>query len=245
MRAAIVEDSAPDREALVSGLKRYARETGLMIQTDVFTNAENFLENYKAVYDVIFMDIILPGITGMDAAARLRKLDRSVALIFVTDMRRYALQGYKVGAMDYFLKPVQYFDLKMRLDMIALSRRKTSETITVHVAKQGDMRLRLDDIYYIEVMNRDLTYHTVEGQITERRALKTLEKELSEQGFHRCSASFLVNLRWCTGLSGDTVTVAGEELKISRGMRQEFLSHLREVFGTVSAAAGNEEGKAP
>ncbi len=243
MRAAIVEDSAPDREALVSGLKRYARETGLVIQTDVFANAENFLENYKAVYDVVFMDIILPGITGMDAAARLRRLDRSVALIFVTDMRRYALQGYKVGAMDYFLKPVQYFDLKMRLDMIALSRKKTCETITVHVAKQGDRRLRLDDIYYIEVLNRDLTYHTVDGQITERRALKSLEKELAEQGFHRCSASFLVNLRWCTGLNGDTVTVAGEELKISRGMRQEFLSHLREVFSSGSGQVEWKEGE--
>ena len=240
MRAAIVEDTERDREALQSGLNRYAREMGLVIQTDVFLNAESFLENYKAVYDVVFMDIILPGMTGMDAAARLRRMDAEVALIFVTDMRRYALQGYKVGAMDYFLKPVRYFDLKMRLDMIALSRKKSGNYLTVHVAKQGDRRLPLDDIYYIEVMNRDLTYHTVEGPITERRALKTLEKDLAGQGFHRCSASFLVNLKWCAGLSGDTVTVAGEKLKISRGMRQEFLSHLKEVFGPVE---GSKERK--
>lgn len=245
MRAAIVEDSEKDREALLSGIRRYGRENGLAIQTDVFFNAENFLENYRAVYDVVFMDIILPGMTGMDAAARLRRLDAEVALIFVTDMRRYALQGYKVGAMDYFLKPVNYFDLKMRLDMIALSRKKTGAFLTVHVAKQGDRRLPLDDIYYIEVMNRDLTYHTVDGQITERRALKTLEKELAGQGFRRCSASYLVNLKWCQGLMGDTVTVAGEELKISRGMRAEFLSHLKEVFGPVGGNDGKKEESDP
>ena len=245
MRAAIVEDSEKDREALLSGIRRYGQEHGLVIQTDVFLNAENFLESYRAVYDVVFMDIILPGITGMDAAARLRRLDAGVALIFVTDMRRYALQGYKVGAMDYFLKPVSYFDLKMRLDMIALSRKKSGDFLTVHVAREGDRRLPLDDIYYIEVMNRDLTYHTSDGQITERRALKTLEKELAGQGFHRCSASFLVNLKWCQGGAGDTVTVAGEELKISRGMRAEFLSHLKEVFGPVAGSGERKEAKTP
>ena len=245
MRAAIVEDSPRDREALISGLKRYAGENGLAIQTDVFQNAESFLEAYRAVYDVVFMDIILPGLTGMDAAARLRQMDQGVALIFVTDMRRYALQGYKVGAMDYFLKPVSYFDLKMRLDMIALSRKKTEGYLVVHIAKQGDRRLSLDSIHYIEVMNRDLTYHTAEGRITERRALKSLEKELAGQGFHRCSASYLVNLKWCTGLSGDTVCVAGEELRISRGMRAEFLSHLNEVFSLKPKDETREEGKKP
>ena len=242
MRAAIVEDSPRDKEALISGLQRYAGENGLAIQTDVFANAENFLENYKAVYDVVFMDIILPGMTGMDAAARLRRMDQGVALIFVTDMRRYALQGYKVGAMDYFLKPVSYYDLKMRLDLIALSRKKSGDYLTVHLSWQGDRRLPLDDIYYIEVMNRDLTYHTADGQITERRALKSLEKELAGRGFCRCSASFLVNLRWCTGLNGDTVTVAGDKLKISRGMRQEFLSHLRDVFSQGTSQVEWKEG---
>ncbi len=237
MRAAIVEDSEKDREALLGGLGRYARENAISLRTDVFENAEAFLENYSAVYDVVFMDIVLPGLSGMEAAARLRKQDGDVALIFVTDMRRYALQGYKVGALDYFLKPVSYFDLKMRMDMIAMTRKRSVGSITVHVARQGDCRLSMDDIYYIEVMNRDLTYHTVKGKITERRALKSLEKELAGHGFHRCSASFLVNLRWCTGIRGDTVTVAGDELKISRGMKAEFLSHLDEVFspapGTV------------
>lgn len=242
MRAAVVEDSEKDREALLCGIRRYACETGQDIQTDVFLNAETFLEKYRTVYDVVFMDIILPGMTGMDAAARMRRMDVNVALIFVTDMRRYALQGYKVGAMDYFLKPVSYYDLKMRLDMISLSRKRAGDSLTVHVAWEGDRRLPLDNIFYIEVINRDLTYHTVDGQITERRALKTLEKELTGKGFHRCSASFLVNLKWCQGLSGNTVTVAGIELKISRGMRAEFLSHLKDAFGLVDRKNDRQEG---
>ena len=73
----------------------------------------------------------------------------------------------------------------------------------------------------------------------------SLEKELAGQGFHRCSASYLVNLKWCTGLSGDMVCVAGEELRISRGMRAEFLSHLNEVFSLKPKDETREEGKKP
>ena len=99
----------------------------------------------------------------------------------------------------------------------------------------------------MEVRNRDLTYHTRDGAFTERRSLKTLESQLQAQGFQRCSGSFLVNLAWCSGLSKDEVLVDGARLRISRGMRQEFLARLSEFlpnrpFGSNENTEGGERG---
>ena len=97
-RAAIVEDSETDRRALQGHLDRYAKESDFALAVDAYDRAETFLGSYKPVYDVVFLDIMLPYMNGMDAAEQLRRLDDKVPLIFVTDMAQYALRGYKVGA---------------------------------------------------------------------------------------------------------------------------------------------------
>ena len=123
MRVAIIEDSPADLHLMQAALDRYASEKKLCILQETFDNAVSFLERYRAVYDVVFMDIRLPMLDGMAAARKLRDIDRTVPLIFITDMQQYAIQGYRVGAIDYFLKPINYYDLKMRMDMLAVSDR--------------------------------------------------------------------------------------------------------------------------
>ena len=125
----------------------------------------------------------------------------------------------------------------MRLDLIALSRKKSGDYLTVHLSWQGDRRLPLDDIYYIEVMNRDLTYHTADGQITERRALKSLEKELAGRGFCRCSASFLVNLYG---------TYAGEDKEmpvsyLTNTISSTYKSYSDAAIITLSRVGGEDQ----
>ena len=198
---AIIEDSPKDRGALEKHILRYQQETEQEIQIDVFDRAEEFLENYRAVYDVVFMDIMLPGMDGMTAAEKLRQLDSEVALIFATDMRQYALGGYKVGALDYFVKPVEYYDVKLRLDRIAMLKEASLPAILIHIPGTGDVALSSQDLYYIEVMDKNLTYHTAKGVFHGRSVgLKKLEEDLAPCGFCRCSGSFLVNLRWCREL---------------------------------------------
>ena len=229
LAVAIIEDSAQDRAALDRHIRRYQRETGQEIQIKAFDRAETFLENYKAVYDVIFMDIMLPGMDGMKAAERLRRLDGEVALIFATDMRQYALGGYKVGALDYFVKPVEYYDVKLRLDRIALLKESAAPAIVIHLPGTGDVALSSREVYYIEVMDKELTYHTGQGAYRCRSVgLKKLEEELAPCGFCRCSSSFLVNLRWCRELREAEVNVAGDLLPVSRGMKQKFVTRLSE-----------------
>ncbi len=102
---AIVDDNKSETEALTSFLKQYGDECGEKLEITAFKSGFDFLDGYKAVYDVVFMDIEMPEMDGMSAARRLRQFDGDIAIIFVTNIAKYAIAGYEVGALDYFLKP--------------------------------------------------------------------------------------------------------------------------------------------
>ena len=239
LTVAIVEDSRSDRVNLEKYLDRYMAETQNVIIKDVFDRAELFLQNYKPVYDVVFMDICLPYMNGMDAAEQLRKLDGEVAIIFVTDMAQYALRGYRVNALDYFVKPVTYYDLKLRMDKLCMLSESKQASVVIHIPCEGSIVVSSRDVKYIEVMNKQLTYHTTKGNFEARGAgLKKLAADLCKSGFGRCSSSYLVNLKWCEEIRGDAVSVGGEWLKISRGMKREFVTRLSESLTSANLRGG-------
>lgn len=238
LSVAIIEDSKSDRENLEKYLDRYAAEKNTEIRKEVFDRAETFLQSYKPVYDVIFMDICLPYMNGMDACVQLRKLDKEVAIIFTTDMIQYAIDGYKVNALDYFLKPVTYYDLKLRLDRLMIHNTKRIAPVVIHIPGEGDVVVASSDVKYIEVMVKNLTYHTTSGDYTVRgQGLKNVEAELKGE-FCRCSSSYLINLKWCKELKGDSVLVGGDWIKISRSMKKEFVTRLSETLANFTLPGG-------
>ena len=237
LTVAIIEDDGKDLLRLKSALARYERETEEKFRVVTFGNAEKFLTGYKPVYDIVFMDIELGGIMdGISAAKRMRKYDETVALLFVTNMAQYAIKGYEVNALDYFVKPVSYYDLKMRLDRI-LRTRRAGVSLNVAIGG-GTKRLMSDDVYYIEVINHTLHYHTKEGVLSSRgSSIKELEKLLEPEGFARCSISYLVNLRHCYEIKGSVVNVGGDELRITRGKHKEFVYKLAAALNGTGGGA--------
>lgn len=95
LKISIIEDQEPAQELLKSFLGRYATEKNLQLDIVCYGDAFSFLEKYKKGSDIIFMDIELPGINGMEAARRLRETDNMAVLIFVTNMAQYAVKGYE------------------------------------------------------------------------------------------------------------------------------------------------------
>lgn len=228
---AVIEDNDGEAEILSAALLRYEKESGSQVKIVHFNSAEKFLSNYKPVYDVVFMDIELGGMSGMEAACGLRRYDENVKLIFVTNMAQYALDGYKVGAMDYFLKPIAYFDLKMRMERMRRELELSVPFVTVSIPG-GVKKMPVSAINYIEVRNHNLTYHTDSGDFEVRsESLKKLEKALEQHGFARCNASYLVNMSKCKEISGNTVSVADDDLQISRALYKEFTQKLLNKMG--------------
>lgn len=230
-KIAIVDDDNGAVENLTSLLLRYTGETGIVFEIKAFSDGESFLAEPSTDYDLLFLDIQLPHQSGLEVAGELRKKNPSLPIIFETEFGQYALFGYKVNALDYFVKPVSYYELKMRLMLFSFNTKNVPSPILVHV-KGGIQTIFECDLLYVEQVGHTQIFHTEKGEFetTKRRSLSKLEKSLSSQGFARCNSSFLLNLRRCTSLSHDSIFMNELEFKISRGMRRNFITRLSESF---------------
>ncbi len=232
MNIAIIEDN--DREAAVLSdyLNRYGSEKNLKLSVTRFKSAETFLKEYrKATYSIIFMDIDLPGINGMDAARELRRTDDVVTLIFVTKMAQYAYKGYEYSALDFLVKPIKYSDFCLKLKR-AVDVAQTNEVREVFVPlNNGFCRITSDKIIYVEVMGHQLNYQLTDGNIQCRGSLTEVEDKLKGLGFLRCNSCYLINAKFVNSVRGNDIDVAGHILKISHTRRKAFISSLMEIIG--------------
>ena len=208
-RIAIVEDEAAVREQLAGYVQRYTRQYGTQFEVTMFTDGVEILEDYRPVYDIIFLDVEMQHLDGMETVRRIRELDSDVLLIFLTNMAQYAIKGYAVGALDYVLKPVPV---------------------------DGGMR-RLDaaTIYYIESEGHRVHFYTEDGDFSAPGALKVLEEKLAGRLFARRNSGYLVNLAQVSGVQQNTVQVGPHELQISRPKRRAFLAALADYIGGEGA----------
>ena len=230
-RIAIVEDNAKSAEKLKRYLQRFSQERNIPLQYSAFVDGIDFISDYKADYDVVFMDIEMPHMDGMEAARRLREIDEEVCLIFVTNLAHYAIEGYEVRAMDFLVKPVEYDNFSMKLQKALDSRSRMQKKDLVLNTVNGIRRIKLDEIYYIEVMDHNLVYHTTKGDFGERGSIKKREEQFMECGFARASNSFLLNLRYVTAMSGGEIVVADRRIPVGRTKKKEFLKRLTEYIG--------------
>lgn len=228
---AVVEDDNGVAEQMAGHLQAYCDAHGLTAKVTHFESAFLFLEDYKPIFDIVFMDIMLPGLNGLDASKMLREVDGSVLLIFVTNMANFAIKGYEVGAFDFIVKPVVYDTLVMKMDraLKVVGERGGAE---IRLNADGEIRLvPAAAIRYVEVSRHYLVYHTDRGNFRVRGTIERAAKELAQSNFARCNISYLVNLKHVAKIRGDSVFVAGDELKISRARKKEFLNALTNYLG--------------
>lgn len=228
LNIAIVEDEKEAAQLLQAALKRFGDEKGEAVKFAVFSCAEAFLSDYKPRYDVVFMDIMLTGITGMAGARKLREVDPYVPLIFITSMAQFAIDGYSVNAAGYIVKPFEYYNLKMFMERVYRNLKWDDDKDYLLITANGvSRRIKIQNIYYIETRGHILIYHTSEGEFSSyTKTMKELEFQLRPYGFYRCAVSHLVNVAQVTGISGSQISINGETLPITRGKKKEFSARV-------------------
>ena len=120
VKIAIVDDESTAASLLEGCLHQYAEETGTAMQWEQFPDAEAFLKSDTHAFDIVFMDIDMPGRNGIEASRALRERNQSIVLLFVTNLAQYAIAGYEVDALDYILKPINYFSFSIYKYMLVL-----------------------------------------------------------------------------------------------------------------------------
>jgi len=232
-RVAIVEDDKNYSDYLSECLVKYGSQKGCTFTIKTYGKAESFLDDYKKAFDVVFMDVELGDgfLNGMEAAKKLRMIDNTVLLIFVTNMPQFAPEGYSVDALDYCLKPINYNNLSVKLDKAVRILNERGGLPVKVKDKKGTRILSSGDIMYIEVMGHDLMFHTKDEVIESYGGLSEREEELAPHNFARCSASILVNLSYIKGLYGDEIAVGDEMLRIGRSKKKSFMERLNSYLG--------------
>lgn len=233
MKIAIVDDERKSAELIMSYIARFQEESGEVFDVKYFGSGLEFMDTSEP-FDLVFMDIAMPHINGMETARELRRRNDTCSLIFITNMAQYAIEGYEVEALDFLLKPVEYFNFSVKLKRaLRVYTARQRHFISVPM-EDGSAYLAVDDIYYIEVIAHSIIFHTTKTVLESRKnALKTYEQQLAGLGFSRCNYNYLVNLKYVTRSSGDSIFVGGDELKISRNRKKSFMKALADYIGAT------------
>ncbi len=228
---AVVDDDEEYRLQEREFIEKFARESGEKFDVKRFNSGMDFITDYKPVYDIVFLDIEMPLLSGMETARRLRREDDKVCIIFITKMSKYAIEGYEVNAIDFVVKPIKYFNyidkLKKAIGYVKTHREKE----VVIKSDENYFRLPVSSIYYVIKDKNYLIYRTVKGDIRVRGTMKTVEDELSDSGFSVCNSGCIVNLKLIGQVTPNCVIINGEQIPLSRrrikDFKREMLSYLR------------------
>lgn len=190
-----------------------------------FQDGESLLLSQQ-VYDIILMDLKLPGKNGMDVIGQLRKNKKESQVIFITAYQEYALQAFHVDAAHYLLKPVTDENLYEALGRsVERIRKYDTKTLSITKGKRTDIIL-LKDILYCEAMDHRIYIHTSAASYDYLGTLDELHKHLDSR-FFRCHKSFIVNITQVVSSQGDTATVTGGgQVLISRRKQRDFTQEL-------------------
>lgn len=231
-RIAVIDDQQNYLDDLCKNLDRYAQEHHCEFSVQSSTGVIDFVSDYAADYDIIFMDVIMPDLDGIAAVSRIRQLDNEVCIIFVTNYAQYAIRGYEVQAFSYILKPFLYGNFVLTMDKALRHCRARRNNDFILQAADGIFCFPIQELIYVESQEHYLVYHSLKEDIRKRGKLSEAERILRDRGFSRCGVSFLVNLRCIRKISNQSVYLSdGTQLMISRRYKTAFLAGFAAFVG--------------
>lgn len=235
MRIALCDDESDDRKKVADALNAYAQQNRLKFEIDEFEESSAFLAAFRqAPYPIVFLDIYMGGIGGIETARQVCAIDENCSIIFVTSSTDFRAEGFEVAAVHYLVKPVGYaeietamnrckrhFDLDDRFFFVLSDRRK--------------IKLYYNDVVYIEVYGKKTLIHTFSATIESRTPLAEIKKSLESGPFlqtHRC---YIVNMTMIHRISEDAFLMKNNEtVPIRKNGRQEVKDAYSDyLFGSV------------
>lgn len=195
----------------------------------------DFIENYKPNYQIVFLDVEMPLMDGFSVARRIRGVDNSTIVIFVTKLAQYAIKGYEVNALDYIVKPFSFYDFALKYERaVSIVKAKENEGFCIH-QNDGFVKVNVNDITYVEVSGHHCRFHTKDNVYEAYMTLSSVKERLSKYHFLQCNGYCIVNPRSITSMDANNIYINKECIPISRPRKREFKKELTEWLGEYSA----------
>lgn len=239
MKIAVVEDEKAHRDLLISYLEAWGAQRGKSIELSSFDSAESFwfaCEEYSD-FDMLFLDIQMAGMDGMELAHKVRERDRDIVIVFTTGITDYLEEGYEVEALHYLIKPLSEEKVGQCMEK-AFTRRRQEQFVTLHAA-EGTIKVSTESINYVEARGRSCSIGRVFGSGTRvelevRESFSELETLLDEKEFMKCHRSYLCRIGNIHRIEkGDIFFDDGSSIPVSRRLYQQvnqrFIAYFRKI----------------
>ena len=228
MHLIIVEDSEFDCEALKKLIQNDCDANCQTVDFSCYKSGETFLENYHAgICDALFLDILMNGISGIDVAAKVRKTQPRLPIIFTTTEPDFALEGFAVHAMDYLVKPLASSKVSWCLKELREYLAAPSFLTLSQTKGRGHSvpkTIELNHILYAECQNHNMIIHTILEIIHTRLSFQDFVSRLPQSGrFLVCGRGLVVNLSYVEQVkTGELLLKNDKLLSFSRGRTNEI-----------------------
>ena len=221
MKIAICDDDRQLRKDLRRLVEVQLDLMALTYEIEEYESGISLLEHIdKKEPDILFLDIEMPGMGGMDTAKALRNLEKKMLIIFITAYPDYVFQGYEVHAFHYILKPYEKTKLKEVLENAVKELSAMEEQFYMVQQKSGVLRLSLREIAYFKSDKRNVCAIRKNGeQISFYEKLDAVEAELPDF-FQRIHNRYLVNMHYISRVESSSCICNSEELPVSRTYKQ-------------------------
>lgn len=226
IRIAICEDSKTDQKILHNLLKHVTRERKVESFITTFACGEELLTNYRSdQFDLVFMDIFMNGLNGMDVGREIRKKDVDVEIVFCTSSTDFALESYEIFPLGYLLKPYDIDRISNIMDFYLQKRPYVPRKCLVLSIRDRDYRLNYKDIIYVESVDKVVIFHTVnDGDVRLYEKLGNIQDHINDGRFLRCNQSYLINMDYIIKRDNfDFVMTDGSLIPIRKRQRKQLV----------------------
>ncbi|MFQ7801804.1 LytR/AlgR family response regulator transcription factor [Enterocloster sp.] len=233
MRVALCDDESYVLSVLEDYFQRYADKNGGDFSLIKFTSGIPLLKYVEENndLDIIFLDIQMPELNGIEVAHIIRKKDADVKIFFLTSIIKYALEGYKVNAERYLTKPLNYGRFQKELERVIKALDLENKRFFIEKNDEGVFKINLSDILYIETVGRNTRIHTKEREILSYHSMKEHE-EFLDKSFFRCHRGFIINLKYVKEtIDSDIILNDRTVISLSKYRKKEFKEALLDYYG--------------
>ena len=235
MKIAICDDERPIRELLRDKIEKYYFSHNIDFGIQTFESGQKLLQQDLNQIDVLFLDVDMPGLNGMETASEIRKSNKEMIIVFLTAYSEFVFESFKVDAFRYLVKPLKDAELAEVLQAVE-DRLYEDEGDYLNFQFQNEMyNIRYKDIIYIEGMRDKIWIHCKDKTYRWRGALKNLEETLRGRGFFQVHRSYIINMDKILKYNSQTVLLEEDnEVPISRykldSFKEEYIKFWSKIL---------------